>query len=133
MGDRYIEVVEAYRVDTVVRERPCRQEMSSHRTGTIDSKSGTPIPRLPHLQGFVEQEGKGRGGHARRKARSKTDSPRTRIDERRSARGDDRGRGICKIYIQYLKHVSMMFYWLDGGNNVRREENRLTYMETKKI
>jgi hypothetical protein len=22
-----------------------------------------PIPRLPHFQGFVEQEGKGRGGH----------------------------------------------------------------------
>jgi hypothetical protein len=34
MGDRYIEVVEAYRVDTVVRERPCRQAMSSQRTGT---------------------------------------------------------------------------------------------------
>jgi hypothetical protein len=32
--------------------------MSSHRTGTIGSKSGTPIPRLPHFQGFVEQEGK---------------------------------------------------------------------------
>ena len=47
----------------MIREMPCRQEMSSHRTGTIDSKSGTPIPRLPHLQGFVEQEGKGRGGH----------------------------------------------------------------------
>jgi hypothetical protein len=26
-----------------------------------------------------------------------------------------------------------MFYWLDGGNNVRREENRLTYMETKNL
>jgi hypothetical protein len=63
MGDRYIEVIEAYRVDTVVMERPCRQAMSSHRTGTIDSKSGTPIPRLPHFQGFVEQERKGRGGH----------------------------------------------------------------------
>jgi hypothetical protein len=25
------------------------------RTGTIDSKSETPIPRLPHFQGFVEQ------------------------------------------------------------------------------
>jgi hypothetical protein len=32
-------------------------------TGTIGSKSETPIPRLPHFQGFVEQEGKGRGGH----------------------------------------------------------------------
>jgi hypothetical protein len=31
--------------------------------GTIGSKSETPIPRLPHFQGFVEQEGKGRGGH----------------------------------------------------------------------
>ena len=29
MGDRYIEVVEAYRVDIVVRERPCRERMSS--------------------------------------------------------------------------------------------------------
>jgi hypothetical protein len=63
MGDRYIEVVEAYQVDTVVRERPCRQAMLSHRTGTIDSKSGTHIPRLPHFQGFIEQEGKGRGEH----------------------------------------------------------------------
>ena len=32
-------------------------------TSTIGSKSETPIPRLPHIQGFVEQEGKGRGGH----------------------------------------------------------------------
>jgi hypothetical protein len=64
MGDRYIEVVEAYQLDTVVWERPCRQVMPSHRTGTICSKSGTPIPQLPHFQGFVEQEGKGRGGHA---------------------------------------------------------------------
>jgi hypothetical protein len=56
-------VVEAYRVDTVVRERSCRQAMLSHRTGTIGSKSGTPIPRLLHFQGFVKQEGKGRGGH----------------------------------------------------------------------
>jgi hypothetical protein len=31
------------------------------RTGTIDSKSETTTPRLPHFQGFVEQEGKGRG------------------------------------------------------------------------
>ncbi|PWZ34508.1 hypothetical protein Zm00014a_017384 [Zea mays] len=31
--------------------------------------------------------------HARRKARSMTDSPRTRVNERRSARGCDRGRG----------------------------------------
>jgi hypothetical protein len=30
---------------------------------TICSKSGTPISRLPHFQGFVEQEGKGRGSH----------------------------------------------------------------------
>jgi hypothetical protein len=59
----YIEVVEAYQVDTMVRERPCRQVMSIHRTGIIGSKSGTPIPRLPHFQGFVEEEGKGRGGH----------------------------------------------------------------------
>ncbi|PWZ30821.1 hypothetical protein Zm00014a_029905 [Zea mays] len=64
MGDRYIEVLEAYRVDTVVRERPQRQAMPSHRTGTIDSKSGTSIRCLPHFQGFVEKEGKGRGGHA---------------------------------------------------------------------
>jgi hypothetical protein len=63
MGDRYIEVVEAYRVDTVVRERPYRQATPSHQTSTIGSKSGTYIPRLPHFQGFVEQEGKGRGGH----------------------------------------------------------------------
>jgi hypothetical protein len=47
----------------MVRERSCRQAMASHRTGTIGSKSGTPITRLPHLQGFVEQEGKGRGSH----------------------------------------------------------------------
>jgi hypothetical protein len=33
------------------------------RTGTVVSKSETLIPRLPHFQGFVEQEGKGRGGH----------------------------------------------------------------------
>jgi hypothetical protein len=32
-------------------------------TGTIGNKSETPIPRLPHFQGFVEQEGKGRDGH----------------------------------------------------------------------
>jgi hypothetical protein len=51
------------RVDIVVKERPCRQAMSSHRMGTIGSKSGTPIPCLPHFQGFVEQEGKGRGSH----------------------------------------------------------------------
>jgi hypothetical protein len=30
MGDRYIESVEAYRVDIVVRKRPCRQAMSSY-------------------------------------------------------------------------------------------------------
>jgi hypothetical protein len=30
MGDRYIEVVEAYQVDTVVRKRPCRKAMPSH-------------------------------------------------------------------------------------------------------
>jgi hypothetical protein len=47
----------------VVREIPCRQAMSSHQTGTIGSKSGTPIPRLPHFQGFIEQEGKERGRH----------------------------------------------------------------------
>jgi hypothetical protein len=45
MGDKYIEVVEAYRVDIVVRERPCRQARLSHRTGTIGSKSGM-IPSL---------------------------------------------------------------------------------------
>jgi hypothetical protein len=33
------------------------------RTSTIGSKSETSIPRLPHFQGFVENEGKGRGGH----------------------------------------------------------------------
>jgi hypothetical protein len=27
MGDRYIEVVEAYRVDVVVRKRPCSQHV----------------------------------------------------------------------------------------------------------
>jgi hypothetical protein len=59
----YIEVLEAYEVDIVVRERPCRQAMPSHRTGTIDSKSRTPIPRLPHFQGFIEQKGKRRGRH----------------------------------------------------------------------
>jgi hypothetical protein len=53
MSDRYIEVVEAYRVDTVVSERPCRQAMPSHRTGAIGIKSRTLIPRLPHFQGFV--------------------------------------------------------------------------------
>jgi hypothetical protein len=30
--------------------------------GTIDSKSGTLIPRLPHFQGSIEQEGKGKEG-----------------------------------------------------------------------
>jgi hypothetical protein len=35
MGDRYIEAVEAYRVDTMVRKRPYRQTMPSNRTGTI--------------------------------------------------------------------------------------------------
>jgi hypothetical protein len=63
MGDRYIEVVEAYLVDTMVWERPCRHAMSSYRTGTISSKAGTSIPRLPHFQGFVEQKGKEKGGH----------------------------------------------------------------------
>jgi hypothetical protein len=62
MCDRYIEVVKAYRVDSVVRKMPCRQAIPSHQTGTIGSKSGTPIPH-PHFQGFVKQEGKGRGGH----------------------------------------------------------------------
>ena len=33
------------------------------RTSTIGSKSETSIPRLLHFQGFVEQEGKERGGH----------------------------------------------------------------------
>jgi hypothetical protein len=33
------------------------------RTGTIDSKLETSIPRFPYFQGFVEQQGKGRGGH----------------------------------------------------------------------
>jgi hypothetical protein len=47
MDDMYIEVVEAYRVDTMVRERPCRQALPSHRTGTVDSKSGTPILASP--------------------------------------------------------------------------------------
>jgi hypothetical protein len=51
------------RVDIVVKKRPCRQAMLSHRMGSIGSKSRTPIPRLPHFQGFVEQEGKGRGSH----------------------------------------------------------------------
>jgi hypothetical protein len=61
MGDRYIEVVEAYRVDIVVREMPCRQAMSSHRTGTIGSKSGTPSLASP-LPRFrrAEREGKRR-------------------------------------------------------------------------
>jgi hypothetical protein len=31
--------------------------------GTISSKLGTHIPRLPHFQGFVEQEEKGRVSH----------------------------------------------------------------------
>jgi hypothetical protein len=47
MGDRYIKVVKAYRVDTVVKERPCRQAMPRHRTGTIGSKSGTPSLASP--------------------------------------------------------------------------------------
>jgi hypothetical protein len=47
----------------MVRERSCRQAMPSHRTCIICSKSGTPIPRLPHCQGFVEKEGKGRDKH----------------------------------------------------------------------
>jgi hypothetical protein len=56
-------VVETYQIDTMVKKIPCRQTMSSHRTGTIGSKLGTHIPRIPHFQGFVEQEGKGRDGH----------------------------------------------------------------------
>jgi hypothetical protein len=44
----------------VVKEITCRQAMSSHRMSTIGSKSGTPNPRLPHFQGFVEKEGKGK-------------------------------------------------------------------------
>ena len=47
MGSRYIDVVEAYRVDTVVKERLCRQAMSSHRTSTIGSKYGTPSLASP--------------------------------------------------------------------------------------
>jgi hypothetical protein len=47
----------------VVKEMSYRQAMSSHRMGTIGSKSGTPIPRLPHFQDFVEREEKGRGSH----------------------------------------------------------------------
>jgi hypothetical protein len=47
MGDMYIETVEAYRIDTMVREMPCRQMMPSHRTCTIGSKSGTHIPHIP--------------------------------------------------------------------------------------
>jgi hypothetical protein len=35
----------------------------NERTGTIGKKIRDPIPRLPHFQGFVEQEGKRRGGH----------------------------------------------------------------------
>ena len=31
--------------------------------GTIGSKSETLKPRLSHFQGFIEQEGKGIGGH----------------------------------------------------------------------
>jgi hypothetical protein len=31
--------------------------------GIIGSKSETHIPRLPHFQDFIEQKGKGRGGH----------------------------------------------------------------------
>jgi hypothetical protein len=49
MSDLYIEVVEAYRVDTVVRERSCRQATPSHRTRTIGSKLGTTIRCLPHF------------------------------------------------------------------------------------
>jgi hypothetical protein len=33
------------------------------RTSTIGNKSETLIPRLPHFQGFIEQEGKGRDSH----------------------------------------------------------------------
>jgi hypothetical protein len=43
----YIKVVEAYRVDIVVRERPCRQAMPSYRMGTIGNKSGNPSPVSP--------------------------------------------------------------------------------------
>jgi hypothetical protein len=37
--------------------------MPSHRMSTIDSKSGTIIPRFSHFQCFVEQEGKERVSH----------------------------------------------------------------------
>jgi hypothetical protein len=59
MGDRYIEEIEVYRVDTMVRERPCRQVIPSHRTGTIGSKSGT-HPSPPTLPRFCRagREGK---------------------------------------------------------------------------
>jgi hypothetical protein len=59
MSDRYIEVVEAYRVDTVVRERPCRQAMPSHRTGTTQ-QIRDPHPSPPPLLRFCRagREGK---------------------------------------------------------------------------
>jgi hypothetical protein len=53
------------------------------RTSTICSKSETPIPRLPHFQGFVEQEGKGRDGHTYslpEKDKTKTWASRSDID-----------------------------------------------------
>jgi hypothetical protein len=48
---KYVEVLRSFSRD------------ARHVRSTIDNKSGTTIPRLPHFQGFVEQEGKGRGGH----------------------------------------------------------------------
>jgi hypothetical protein len=62
MGDSYIEVVEAYRVDTVVRERTFRKAMSSHQTGTIGNKSGTLHPSPHPLPRFrrARREGKRR-------------------------------------------------------------------------
>jgi hypothetical protein len=39
------------------------QNIFYERAGTLGSKSETPIPRLPNFQGFVEHEGKRRGGH----------------------------------------------------------------------
>jgi hypothetical protein len=74
MGDRYIKVVEAYRVDTVIRGRPCRQAMPSHRTGTIGSKSGNLIPRRPTSKVSWCSKGSEEAGihaHCRRRTRQR--------------------------------------------------------------
>jgi hypothetical protein len=51
------------RVDIVVKERPCRHGNVEPSNGYHRQQIRDPIPHLPHFQGFIDQEGKGRGSH----------------------------------------------------------------------